>query len=66
MRSDNMLAENWLLIAALKISQILPCGAKRPAGLWSHITIPSESLEYILIADMIVYYIMCVCVSDCS
>ena len=62
MRSDNMLAENSLLIAALKISQILPCGAKRPAGLWSHITIPSESLEYILLADMIVYYIACVIV----
>ena len=62
MRSDNILAENWLLIAALKISHISPCGAKRPAGLWSHITIPSESLEYILIADMIVYYIACVIV----
>ena len=33
MRSDNMSAKNRLLIAALKISQILPCGAKRPAGL---------------------------------
>ena len=32
MRSDNMLAENWLLIAALKISPILPCGAKRRAS----------------------------------
>ena len=61
MRSDNMSTENRLLIAALKMSQILPCGAKRSPGLWSHITIPSESLEYILIAYMIVYYIMCVC-----
>ena len=61
MRSD-MSAENRLLIAALKMSQILPCGAKRPAGLWSHITISSESLEYILIADTIVYYIVCVLV----
>ena len=59
MRSDNMSAEIRLLIAALKMSQILSCGAKRPGGLWSHITIQSESLEYILIADMI-YYIMCV------
>ena len=33
MRSDNMSAENRILIAALKMSQILPCGAKRPAGL---------------------------------
>ena len=62
MRSDNMSAKNRLLIAALKMSQMLPCGAKRPAGLCSHITIPSESLEYILIADMIVYYIVCVIV----
>ena len=30
MRSDNMSAENRLLIAALKMSQNLPCGAKRP------------------------------------
>ena len=44
-RSDNMSAEIRLLIAALKISQILSCGAKRPGGLWSHITIKSESLE---------------------
>ena len=62
MRSDNMSAKNRLLIAALKMSQILPCGAKRPACLWSHIIIPSESWEYILIADMIVYYIVCVIV----
>ena len=62
MRSDSMLTENRLLIAALKMSQILPCGAKRSPGLWSHITIQSESLEYILIADMIEYYIMCVLV----
>ena len=62
MRSDNMSVENRLLIAALKISQILPCGAKRPPGLWSQITIPSESFEKILVADMIVYYIMCVLV----
>ena len=60
MRSDNMSAEIRLLIAGFKMSQILSCGAKRPGGLWSHITIQSESLEYILIADMIVYYIMCV------
>ena len=33
MRSDNMSAKNRLLIAALKMSQMLPCGAKRPAGL---------------------------------
>ena len=45
MRSDNMSAEIRLLIAALKISKILSCGAKRPGGLWSHITIESESLE---------------------
>ena len=62
MRGDNMSAKNRLLIAALKMSQILPCGAKRPDGLCSHITIPSESLEYILIADIIVYYIVCVIV----
>ena len=62
MRSDNMSTENRLLIAALKMWQILPCGAKRSPGLCSHITIPSEPLEYILIADMIVYYIMCVLV----
>ena len=61
MRSD-MSAENRLLIAALKMSQILPCGAKRPAGLCSHVTISSKSLEYILIADKIVYYIVCVLV----
>ena len=60
MRSDNMSAEIRLLIATLKMSQMLSCGAKRPGGLRSHITIKSESLEYILIADMIVYYIMCV------
>ena len=60
MRIDNMSAEIRLLIAALKISHILSCGAKRPGGLWSNITIQSESLEYILIADVIVYYIMCV------
>ena len=45
MRSDNMLAEIRLLIAALKMSQLLSCGAKRPGGLWSHITIKTESLE---------------------
>ena len=45
MRSDNMSAEIRLLIAALKMSQILSCGAKRFGGLWSHITIQSESLE---------------------
>ena len=33
MRSDNMSTENRLLIAALKMSQILPCGAKRSPGL---------------------------------
>ena len=33
MRSDNMSAEIRLLIAALKMSQILSCGAKRPGGL---------------------------------
>ena len=33
MRSDNMSAENLLLIAALKMSKNLPCGAKRPPGL---------------------------------
>ena len=44
MRSDNTSAENRLLIAALKMSQLLSCGAKRPPNLWSHITIPSESL----------------------
>ena len=68
MRSDNMSAENRLLIAALKMSQLLSCGAKR-SGPWrrplcSHIeglSIPGESLETILVADMIVYYIMCVC-----
>ena len=43
-RSDNMSAEIRLLIAALKMSQILSCGAKRPGGLLSHITIQSESL----------------------
>ena len=43
-RSNNMSAENRLLIAALKMSQMLSCGAKRPGGL-SQITIPSESLE---------------------
>ena len=32
-RSDNMSAEIRLLIAALKMSQILSCGAKRPGGL---------------------------------
>ena len=53
MRSDNMSAENRLLIAALKMSQNLSCGAKRSPGLWSHITMPSESLEKILVADMI-------------
>ena len=39
MRSDNMSAENRLLIAALKISQNLPCGAKRPMAYdptWKH------------------------------
>ena len=36
---------------------------KAPPGLWSHITIPSESFEYILIADMIVYYIVCVLIA---
>ena len=45
MRSDNMSAEIRLLIAALKMSQILSCGAKRPGSLWYHITIKSESLE---------------------
>ena len=45
MRSDNMSGEIRLLIAALKMSQIPSCGAKRPGGLWSHITIQSESLE---------------------
>ena len=30
MRSDNMTAEKRLLIAALKMSQNLSCGAKRP------------------------------------
>ena len=45
MRSDNMSAEILLLIAALKMSQILSRGAKRPGGLWSHITIHSESLQ---------------------
>ena len=45
MRSDNMSAEIRLLIANLKMSQILSCRAKRPGGLWSHITIKSESLE---------------------
>ena len=30
MRSDNMSAENRLLIAALKMSRNLSCGAKRP------------------------------------
>ena len=30
MRSDNMSAENRILIAALKMSQNLSCGAKRP------------------------------------
>ena len=43
-RSDNMSAEIRLVIAALKMSQILSCGAKHPGGLWSHITIQSESL----------------------
>ena len=33
MRSDTMSAEIRLLIAALKMSQILPCGAKRPGRL---------------------------------
>ena len=32
-RSDNISAEIRLLIAALKMSQILSCGAKRPGGL---------------------------------
>ena len=62
MCSDNMSAENRLLIAALKMSQIVSCGAKRSPG--SHITIPSESLEKFLVADMIVYYIMYVCYSS--
>ena len=64
MRSDNMSAENRILIAALKMLQILSCGAKRSPGVCSHIeglTIPGESLEKLLVADMIVYYIMCVC-----
>ena len=65
MRSDNMSAEIRPLIAALKMSQMLSCGAKRPGGLWSHITIQSESLEYIFNSrhDCILYH---VCVSDCS
>ena len=62
MRSDNMSAENRLLIADLKMSQILSCGAKRSPGIWSYITTPSESLEKILAANMIDH----VCVSDCS
>ena len=33
MRSENMSAEIRLLIAALKMSQILSCGSKRPGGL---------------------------------
>ena len=33
MRSDNMSEEIPLLIAALKMSQISSCGAKRPGGL---------------------------------
>ena len=33
MRSDNMSAENLLLIAALKMSQNLSCEAKRPPAL---------------------------------
>ena len=37
MRNDNMSAENRLLITALKMSQILPRGAKRPPGLRSHV-----------------------------
>ena len=57
MRSDNMSVENRLLIAALKMSQMLSCGAKRSNGLRSHITIPSESLEKMLVADMIVYHV---------
>ena len=36
------------------MSQHLPCEAKRPLAY--DLAIPSESLEYILIADMIVYY----------
>ena len=32
-RSDNKSAEIQLLIADLKMSQILACGAKRPGGL---------------------------------
>ena len=44
MRSDNMLAENRLLIVALKMSNFVMWG-KAPPGLSSHITIPSESLE---------------------
>ena len=32
MRSDNMSAENRLLIAALKMSQNVSCGAKRPGA----------------------------------
>ena len=66
MRSDNMSEEIRLLIAALKMSQISSCGAKRPGGLCSHITIQSESLESIVIADMITSILYHVCVSDCS
>ena len=38
------------------MSQHLPCGPMIPHIL----TIPSESLQYMLIADISVYYIMCV------
>ena len=34
MRSDNMTAENRLLIAVLKMLQILPCGANLPPDLF--------------------------------
>ena len=67
MRNENTFTENGILMDVLRMSYISPCGAKRSPGLLSHITIPNESLEYILIADMIIYYQNYhVCVSDCS
>ncbi len=64
-RSDNMSAEIRLLIAALKMSQILSCGAKRPRGPM----IPHNYKKWIIRVnfnsrhDCILYH---VCVSDCS
>ena len=48
MRSDNMSAENRLLIAALKMSRHLSCAATRPGAYDSTISMKYKQLYHIL------------------